>query len=367
MVWGCNPVATSHRQPQRHGRRVRRTAFTLVELLVVIAIIGVLVALLLPAVQAAREAARRTQCQNHCKQLGLALHNFHSARGHFPPGADYSRKNTLPQTELTTGHGVSWFTHSLPFLEEQAVFEKLDLEAPNAGDGDYGTTNRQYLRDFGPAWLRCPSSVMDPWVFLGTGKMLFAMPFFTGIAGADGQDDQYRYQSGNVTAHNGMLYSNSKVRWKHITDGTSHVMLIGEQSAHTINSLGELVDCRSSGPFGAWIGTVKVGHAPYNHPWLDRVFMTTTIGRPLGSRALCDEVQNYLLTDADLAGPNGEPPWIGLITNMDNRSPILSAHPGGAHIVMADASVHFMSEEIDFGLFQRLAIRDSGLSKEGIE
>ena len=67
------------------------------------------------------------------------------------------------------------------------------------------------------------------------------------------------------------------------------------------------------------------------------------------------------------SGPNGEPPWIGLVSNQDNRSPILSAHSGGAFIVLADTSVHFASEEIDFSLFQRLAIRDSGLNKEAVE
>jgi type II secretory pathway pseudopilin PulG len=329
----------------------------------VIAIIGILVALLLPAVQAAREAARRTQCANNCKQLGLALHNFLSARGHFPPGADNCRKVNDPFA-LPNGLGVSWMVHCLPYLEDAALFEKLDPQAIAGGDGDYGTFNRTYLKDFFPNWLNCPSSIMDEWVFLGTGKVKYAMPFYVGIAGADGQDAGMRYQSGNVTAHNGVLYANSAVRTGHISDGTSHVMVVGEQSLHALQpGTGKLVDCRGGSVFGAWLGTNKIGHNATGNSTFDRVFMTTTIGKPLGSRS-CDYVGDYT---AQPPGPNGEKVWIGLATNFDNRTPINSAHIGGAHIVMADGSVHFFSEEMNFNLFQLLAIRDSGTIKPKIE
>src|SRR5215510_14620158 len=95
--------------------KIKRRAFTLVELLVVIAIIGLLVALLLPAIQAAREAARRSQCKNNLKQIGLALHNYESARGAFPPGY-VSRATTTNSPGLGTGWG--WAAHILPHLEE---------------------------------------------------------------------------------------------------------------------------------------------------------------------------------------------------------------------------------------------------------
>jgi prepilin-type N-terminal cleavage/methylation domain-containing protein len=139
------------------------TGFTLVELLVVIAIIGVLVAMLLPAVQAGREAARRSQCSNHFKQLGLALQNFNSAKGHFPPGADNCRSVNNPGN-WSAGHGVSWLTHCLPFLEESAAWDNLDLQALNGGDGDFGVTNRPYLKDFGPPWLRCSGARQARWM-----------------------------------------------------------------------------------------------------------------------------------------------------------------------------------------------------------
>lgn len=338
-----------------------RRGFTLVELLVVVAIVGVLVALLLPAVQAAREAARRMQCANNCKQLGLALHNFLSANGAFPPGADNCRKINNP-TDWYRGIGVSWFTHCLPYLEGNTVYDNLDVQAFDGGDGDYGDANRPYLKDFFPPWLKCPSSVMDSTVFLGHAKVKYAMPFYTGIAGADGQDPSHRYIAGNVTAHNGILFANSQIRTKHITDGTSHVMLVGEQSLHAMEpGTGNLVDCRGGSVFGAWLGTPMVRQKSNYNPYDDRVFNTTTIGKPLGSRA-CDRIANYKGSSYPL-GPGGEQPYIGLATNFDNRTPINSAHAGGAHIVMADGSVHFMSEEINFALFQVLAIRDSGVLK----
>lgn len=103
--------------------RRRRSGFTLVELLVVIAIIGILVALLLPAVQAAREAARRTQCSNHLKQMGLAMHNFHDARRRFPTGGtipwDWSRRDN--DTDLINGQGPGWAYQILPFMEQETV------------------------------------------------------------------------------------------------------------------------------------------------------------------------------------------------------------------------------------------------------
>ena len=99
-----------------------RSGFTLVELLVVIAIIGILIALLLPAVQAAREAARRSQCQNNLKQLGLGLHNYHDVKGHFPIGAD-----SVSQ--------LSWRVYLLPYIEQDALFEKFDLGPGNWNGG----------------------------------------------------------------------------------------------------------------------------------------------------------------------------------------------------------------------------------------
>ena len=113
-------------------RKRKRTGFTLVELLVVIAIIGILVALLLPAIQAARAAARRTQCQNNLKQIGIALHNYHAANKEFPAGMqfDVSPRNPLdrsPSAEESTKFRPNWIIKILPYMEEQAIYDAFDF------------------------------------------------------------------------------------------------------------------------------------------------------------------------------------------------------------------------------------------------
>src|SRR5262245_43797851 len=98
------------------AQQSRRDGFTLVELLVVIAIIGILIALLLPAVQAAREASRRSQCKNNLRQIGLALHSYHSARKALPPGSGYQQATFIP----------NWMTSVLPYMEERVLWEQFD-------------------------------------------------------------------------------------------------------------------------------------------------------------------------------------------------------------------------------------------------
>ena len=113
--------------------RLNRSGFTLVELLVVIAIIGILIALLLPAVQAAREAARRSQCANNLKQLGVALHQYHSSHGVFPLGVINSTVLDTSTPELRSWPRLTWAIHLYPFLEQLAAYEAFDFHAKGAG------------------------------------------------------------------------------------------------------------------------------------------------------------------------------------------------------------------------------------------
>src|SRR4051812_24180729 len=145
--------------------RIRRgrPGFTLIELLVVIAIIGVLIALLLPAVQAAREAARRAQCVNNLKQIGLGLHNYESTNGVFPPG----RINTY-----VAGNGHCWGAYSqmLPFLEQKAVFDAMNFSMNP--DPDYTTSTAVANRTAAVtvvSALLCPSDGEPPLVVVGGG------------------------------------------------------------------------------------------------------------------------------------------------------------------------------------------------------
>ena len=119
-----------------------RTGFTLIELLVVIAIIAILVSLLLPAVQQAREAARRTECKNHLKQIGLALHNYHDAHGAFPLGL--------------TAHGAGWSAMLLPYLDQSNIYNTLVFAENGAGNWDVAGPNQSALQTLIPVF-RCPS------------------------------------------------------------------------------------------------------------------------------------------------------------------------------------------------------------------
>lgn len=340
--------------------------FTLVELLVVIAIIGVLIALLLPAVQAAREAARRMSCTNNVKQIGLGLLNYESTQRAFPSGATCSlvRRRNPTRVNWREDYGISWLALILPYLEDNNTYQGVDLSANDAGDLDYGTSNMSDFKDFAPSVYICPSSRMEKFSILGQSKLKVLLANYTGIAGADGQDPQRRYNGPNVHAYNGILFANSGVRMRNITDGTTHVIMVGEQSDFVTDTQNRQVDCRSGGPHGAWNGTIKIrqeavniGSSPDGN---NRVFNTTTIGRSLGTRgptptgSPCDYVRDYT-PDA--------PYWVGIVTNLDNRTPIVSAHSSGANILFADGSVHFLTDDMDFAIFQRLAIRDSGQIK----
>ena len=154
----------------------KSTAFTLVELLVVITIIGILISLLLPAVQAAREAARRMQCQNNLKQVGLGLLNYETANGMFPPGG------LTPTYYWAYGH--SWWVRILPYVEQNNIFDSFDQA--NAYSGWLGTGgdahNRDLLRNVQFPFMYCPSSTLPPLVLLGIANEQSAT--YTGISGA---------------------------------------------------------------------------------------------------------------------------------------------------------------------------------------
>ncbi|MEW4565320.1 DUF1559 domain-containing protein [Bremerella sp. JC770] len=179
--------------------RSQRSGFTLVELLVVIAIIGVLIALLLPAVQQAREAARRSECSNHMKQVGLGLHNYHDTHKVFPPG-------WISMGSGSMNHKHAWAVHLLPFIEQTALYDNIDPQGQNiTSDVDKGGA-------IVSAYV-CPSSILPERSYDGYGK--------SNYLGCQGWEN-------NDADTGGIFNQNSKVSFKDITDGTSNTVMVGE-------------------------------------------------------------------------------------------------------------------------------------------
>ncbi len=183
----------------------RRCAFTLVELLVVLAIIGILIGLLLPAVQAVREAARRMQCQNNLHQIGIALHNYHSAFRKFPPGGIEVRP------EVPGGKQLAWSAFVLPFLEESAAYQRIDFDlaydAPENAEVA-ATPIETYL---------CPSTPRT--TLLSRGR---AVTDYGGIYGE-------RILSRNYPPR-GVMIHDKAIRFRDITDGTQHTLVVSEDA-----------------------------------------------------------------------------------------------------------------------------------------
>ena len=315
-------------------RRNAPAAFTLVELLVVIAIIGILVALLLPAVQAAREAARRMQCSNNLKQIGLALLTYENANESLPPGG-------LPSP---TAYGHSWWVRILPHLEQGNIYDKFDEQAEHGTStgwlsesfGGGNDHNRQLFYGVELPVLRCPSSSLPKLMLTDATHNAHVMaPNYTGVSGAtDHNSARDKSTSGGAAGRiswGGSLIEGSGVTISQIRDGTTNTIMVAEQSdwcydvtggRHYCNS-----DCRHGFPMG-----------PGNDGWERHFNMTCVIHRI------------------------NEKSWTGLGVqgNCGPNTPIQSAHSGGAMVVLADGSVHFLSESLETQVLYDLSNRDDG-------
>ena len=322
------------------NQRARR-AFTLVELLVVITIIGILIALLLPAVQAAREAARRMQCGNNLKQIGLGLHNYHSALKVFPPGETFIEPNrfmsmTYQGRSVDSGH--AWSAFILPYIEQMPVYQGLNWNVP-------GWVNSAAMKNADPkhyaavttviSTYLCPSSQESPTCQVvcsdpNCPANLLGVIMYSGIAGSD--------RSG-VPSTLGTCHLWSKVRLEDVKDGTSNTMGVGESSG--------LTECQKLNPCGSTSNTVPSWDLGYwdstTRPEL--VWPCKTIAFPPKTA--------YFYDDPDAKSCD---PLISTIT----RAALKSAHPGGIHVMLLDGSVRFISDSIDMTTYKNLADRDDG-------
>ena len=302
----------------------RRSGFTLIELLVVIAIIAVLIALLLPAVQQAREAARRSQCKNNLKQIGLALQNYHDNNLMFPPGCTNTR-----------GWGVSWWMSILPFTDQDATFKKLFFGTTGGVAGNGGTNGPGYaesnsngsgtapggpLNGFKPAYMTCPSS---PLPVLSGDSLIMAT--YTGIAG--NTRDVTQSGAAGIVSGAGILLPMAGTNIAAIRDGTSNTIIVGEQSDWATDGTS---DIRSSTQHESWMGCGGGGNSPPpTGSWTgdNRTFNLTTLRYKINFKGL--------------------PATAGMAYNCGTNKGIFAAHSGGAHVLMGDGTVRFLSETLD--------------------
>ncbi len=309
--------------------RSRLRGFTLVELLVVIAIIGILIALLLPAVQAAREAARRTQCKNNLKQIGLGLHNYHSANKKFPPGG-----------VLKSNQGHSWWVLMCPYIEETSIYQRFQLTGATTGwVGDTGNAiNRAIVSNVTIAFMRCPSSPL-PMFGLDTPDQLntnVMSPTYTGVAGATDHSTAKNMPPPSAPgrlSYGGVLIRDKAISAGKISDGTSHTLLVVEQSDFCIDAAGLQVDCRSD----CWHG-FPMGLGPAT----ERAFNTTTFLHRINEKSYSA---------------------FGVTGNCGPNRPFQSIHSGGGHGLLCDGSVRFVNETIVIQALYDLANRDDGRSQ----
>lgn len=337
------------------GFRPRRAGFTLVELLVVIAIIGILVAMLLPAIQSAREAARRTQCTNNQKQLGVAALNAHEAKKHFPHGNyNYIYQHTTTPTPYNGKYNRRcWMQDIMAHFEETALADRFE----------------EFMKTHGLAWefpecstpiavLQCPSDGANPKVSTftyGTLGVVGPPPSGDGKGASQGFSGNYIACSGskyfnpgpasfgnpvykNSAKLDGIFFAVSKIRFKDITDGSSHTAMFSELILSPDESDD---DVRGRYYAGSPQGGVNF----------------TTLYTPNASKA--DEINGLSQRPVPMAPGI----WCGGLNSecspaQDQFVIARSYHPGGVNLTMADGSVHFVGDAVDPLLYQALGSRN---------
>jgi prepilin-type N-terminal cleavage/methylation domain-containing protein/prepilin-type processing-associated H-X9-DG protein len=303
--------------------------FTLVELLVVIAIIGVLVALLLPGVQAAREAARRMQCSNNLKQHGLALHNYHSAHHRMPSG---SVSPLHDGTVLAQRERRGWLEAILPFLDEQALFEKLSGAMPFSSYGGY-TCFRPGAEIVLPV-MSCPSEILGIKNTTLTTSPPNGEGAFSNYTLCVGNDYSTSPQDSQGLKRGGMFYARSKIKFSEVVDGTSHTVMGSEimlsKDMTNYDTRGIVHSAIDGGCLFSTIYTPNHGTiGDYTYQW-------------------CQPIPGALCLP---------PPGVG--SNQWTHLYILarSYHSGGVNTVFADGSGRFVSAEVDQAVWRAVGSR----------
>ncbi len=305
----------------------RRRAFTLIELLVVIAVIGILVALLLPAVQNARESARRTECKNNLKQLGLALHTYVDAFATFPPGSvrRYSVGNP-------TGGGtsqLSWLTRLLPYLDQKSIYKQVNW---NQEPGDQGATNTT-LRNTRLGIFRCPSDGVNNGSDTTYGPTNYVACIGHTTDASEGYDLTQPLQN-----KEGVMLIDSYTSMAFIRDGASNTMLLSE--------------CKVNDP---WVVRYAGNAAGYTS-CLTGTDPPVTMNNATGGRGYSwfFAESNQAWTYSTQLPPNDRATANHECEDLTTKGVFAarSQHVGGVHVLTCDGAIRFVNDNIDRGVWK---------------
>lgn len=364
-------------------REKRKSGFTLIELLVVIAIIAVLVSLLLPAVQQAREAARRTQCKNNMKQIGLALHNYHDVHNQFPPGRMSPSKGTGVGAPICWYGWVSPIYHALAYIDQGNVYNQIDKSQTRVRMGSPLCTNNAFVRTLAVSAFMCPS---DPGHRTGINTNSYRANFGVTVAGGRNIGDQEQTDPVYTTriagemdgAKGGAFADRGGYNVSKFTDGTSNTAMYAERLIGNLDS--QITKGAYLHRTGGSTAIVSGGN-----------YATNTTAAVVAACALAS-------TPTELANPNNyrfdfgitsgdDPAWyyssyqmgaynhvqtpnaalpdcgVGSLPDTPNDVAIVAArswHTGSVNVTLADGSVRSVSDSIDLGVWQAVGTRAGG-------
>lgn len=331
--------------------RVSKTSgFTLIELLVVIAIIATLVAILLPAVQQAREAARRSTCKNNLKQIGIALHNYHDTYNTLPPGniASYSRFRTDAGVSMSGPNGAlssraewAWSGLIAPFMELGNAYDALGIGV-RTGAQALDDANALKVAQTKVAMFLCPSDSPPDTMSIrrvlsasnGTNYLEMAPNNYVVVNRAGLNLSSISLQMGNHGASNGMFKVNGHVNFKDVTDGLSSTFMVGERAYEYRGNGGVMYDSRCS-----ILYLTPANSATGDFTDTSNLPLTTPYG-----------------TCSDVHPPNRQ----FASNSVWTRTGFSSLHEGGVQFVLGDGAVRFISENIDGVTYARLGNMNAG-------
>jgi prepilin-type N-terminal cleavage/methylation domain-containing protein/prepilin-type processing-associated H-X9-DG protein len=348
---------------------LRRSGFTLIELLVVIAIIGVLIALLLPAVQAAREAARRSQCINNLKQIGLALHNYESSNTCFPPAGQSSNYNVSPAQNQFVDGSYSVFPRLLSFIEGGTTYNAINfsLDYNDLSGANYTAASTVISTFLCPSTTRVPTGGRDaigdangaPFEAVGPGYGVtdYGATCYTdidpqGLTGQSGSTPIVPYR--NKLARVDGLLRQGLTKLGEATDGLSNTIAIAEIAGRDATFVSQYAENYYGGP-----GAAPVRNVPGFAAGAGRRFWRWA--EPHNSLGVSGSINNKSFPAHELTPYQTFPGTLGSAGNKaQNNQSIFSFHPGGANLLFGDGSVKFVKESTNVVTLRSIASLRSG-------